>query len=520
MPIIATIASTTAFTVTNGLFKQTYPIVNSSTNLVANADGSYTLYLLAGDEVVNTVSNTLNSPYSTNSIFGSSDPLAAQIVAQTVIGVAGGSGSGSGGTSFTNVMTSSGDIIYGAAGGAATRLAKGTDGQVLTLSSGLPSWANGVVAAEAAKETLAHLVLPGQGFQNGWTNWANTGQQKLTFSLRDGLVFFSGRLKNDTSTNNSNNTVCTIPNGFEALGSGGGAAGVLDSAYTVILGNYGINDALGARHYITLYRNVSGTVSIMDLSGTYVSSPRVSNMYYKSLTSVNEELTVALPKGANQYTPLKVCYYFHGAGDTFTSHLTGDAQTSSTSILLRDMLLALLDDGWAVVSHKGGAITNHWGNAASDAAVTASIAWLKSAFTISKIVAVGQSMGGLSSLRAVSKNSEIVNWYGIYPVCNLENMRLNASYQTSVITAYGNQAGYDAYKVNSDPMLMDINLFSGKNLRASASASDTVVPRDQHSDLFKTRIASVTNYVIDTHTGNHGNTSAFVPANILSHLNS
>lgn len=37
-------------------------------------------------------------------------------------------------------MTASGDIIYGGASGTGTRLAKGSDGQVLTLSSGAPAW--------------------------------------------------------------------------------------------------------------------------------------------------------------------------------------------------------------------------------------------------------------------------------------------------------------------------------------------------------------------------------------------
>lgn len=38
-------------------------------------------------------------------------------------------------------LTTSGDILYGGASGTGTRLAKGSDGQVLTLASGLPSWA-------------------------------------------------------------------------------------------------------------------------------------------------------------------------------------------------------------------------------------------------------------------------------------------------------------------------------------------------------------------------------------------
>ena len=40
-----------------------------------------------------------------------------------------------------NPMTASGDIIVGGASGAESRLAKGTDGQVLTLAAGAPTWA-------------------------------------------------------------------------------------------------------------------------------------------------------------------------------------------------------------------------------------------------------------------------------------------------------------------------------------------------------------------------------------------
>ena len=47
------------------------------------------------------------------------------------------------GSGMTNPMTTAGDIIVGGTSGAPTRLAKGDDGQVLTLKSGLPSWATG-----------------------------------------------------------------------------------------------------------------------------------------------------------------------------------------------------------------------------------------------------------------------------------------------------------------------------------------------------------------------------------------
>jgi len=43
---------------------------------------------------------------------------------------------------LTNPMTTTGDIIYGGTSGAPTRLAKGADGDLLTLSSGVPAWAS------------------------------------------------------------------------------------------------------------------------------------------------------------------------------------------------------------------------------------------------------------------------------------------------------------------------------------------------------------------------------------------
>ncbi|MEG7359918.1 DUF2793 domain-containing protein [Pseudomonas citronellolis] len=47
----------------------------------------------------------------------------------------------SGGGGMTNPMTTAGDLIVGGASGAPTRLAKGADGQILTMVSGAEAWA-------------------------------------------------------------------------------------------------------------------------------------------------------------------------------------------------------------------------------------------------------------------------------------------------------------------------------------------------------------------------------------------
>lgn len=48
---------------------------------------------------------------------------------------------GGGGGGFANPMTATGDLITGGSGGAAQRLAVGSNGQVLTVVGGVPAWA-------------------------------------------------------------------------------------------------------------------------------------------------------------------------------------------------------------------------------------------------------------------------------------------------------------------------------------------------------------------------------------------
>lgn len=54
----------------------------------------------------------------------------------------GGTGASTKAAAFNNLspMTTEGDIIYGGASGTGTRLSAGTNGQILTLASGVPSW--------------------------------------------------------------------------------------------------------------------------------------------------------------------------------------------------------------------------------------------------------------------------------------------------------------------------------------------------------------------------------------------
>ena len=64
---------------------------------------------------------------------------------------------------MSNPMSASGDIIYGGASGVATRLAKGTDGQILELESGAPAWKTKGVTPINAQTGNYTLVLSDTG---------------------------------------------------------------------------------------------------------------------------------------------------------------------------------------------------------------------------------------------------------------------------------------------------------------------------------------------------------------------
>lgn len=55
---------------------------------------------------------------------------------------------------MSNPMTTSGDVIYGGASGTPTRLAAGSNGKVLTLAAGIPSWGPGQSGMATAAATL------------------------------------------------------------------------------------------------------------------------------------------------------------------------------------------------------------------------------------------------------------------------------------------------------------------------------------------------------------------------------
>ncbi|AMM23157.1 hypothetical protein [Variovorax sp. PAMC 28711] len=86
-------------------------------------------------------------------------------------------GAAGGGSGMTNPMTTAGDIIYGGTSGTPTRLGVGTNGYVLTLTAGLPTWvASSGGGFSNPMTTNGDLILGGASGAPGRLGVGSNGQ--------------------------------------------------------------------------------------------------------------------------------------------------------------------------------------------------------------------------------------------------------------------------------------------------------------------------------------------------------
>lgn len=144
----------------------------------------------------------------------------------------GGTGQTTANTGFNALspMTTSGDIIYGATAGSASRLAIGSNSQILTISGGLPTWQNASGGSGITQLTGDVLSGPGSGSQSA--SVAFVGGQSAS-------VIASTTLKVLAAT--SSNTVNTL-----VLRDANGNTVINNFNTETVLANSGANIAMAA----------------------------------------------------------------------------------------------------------------------------------------------------------------------------------------------------------------------------------------------------------------------------------
>lgn len=127
-------------------------------------------------------------------------------------------------TGFTNPMTTGGDIIYGGASGAPTRLANGSSGQVLTSSGGTsaPTWTTPTTTTSSSwTPTLANV-----------SNSTSRTLQKAYYSRNGIIVTCSVFVAIDPTTTGTVTISITLPvasnltGNFDVIGNGNGVLGL------------------------------------------------------------------------------------------------------------------------------------------------------------------------------------------------------------------------------------------------------------------------------------------------------
>lgn len=218
---------------------------------------------------------------------------------------------------------------------------------------------------------------------------------------------------------------------------------------------------------------------------------------------------IAIPRNANG----RGVVLFHGSGLT---------ETAMYSPYVREATVAFLAEGYTVIGSIGQPSGQGWGNNGEQANYAAVIAVARADHGVGDVLFWAMSMGGLSSLLLLSAGtvSGVTGWLGTYPVCNLDNMHDNPTYTATIDAAYGGD--YPGNSVGHDPVLLTgstLNGFQSLPMKAWASSEDTVVPRSENIDLFKTVVASKTTIEIINATGEHGDLSHINPTAYVEFAN-
>lgn len=208
-----------------------------------------------------------------------------------------GASTKAGGFDALSPMTASGDIIYGGASGTGTRLAKGSDTQVLTLASGVPTWAT--PAAGGGQTVVTKVVAASGGDYTTLGAAIAAASAGWVIQVKDATTE-SGAITsalNNLTIIGSNRTTSLVDLSSNLLTLSGTGITLTNLGFTVTTGGVVLSGANA------LYRNgYISTTGIPTANHILMSGadPRLEGFYYEytSATSLGGK-TPILVSGAN-----------------------------------------------------------------------------------------------------------------------------------------------------------------------------------------------------------------------------
>lgn len=225
------------------------------------------------------------------------------------------------------------------------------------------------------------------------------------------------------------------------------------------------------------------------------------------------ETRLLVPRTLADATAAPLVIYHHGSSESLSSINNEDKA---------EVVEALIAAGYRILSCDASG--NNWGSAAAIQDYKDAYEIWDGIININKVVFLGQSMGGMTGLLSLVDAywegipTPVQGFYGIYPACNLANVYANG-FQTAIDAAYDIPGGgdYATQTAGHDPVLISSSEYAGKRLRFTASYSDGLIDRTENSDAMSTHVSGdATEYEVVTHTGVHGDPSAFLPSDIVA----
>jgi hypothetical protein len=201
-----------------------------------------------------------------------------------VVTLAGTLGATSGGTSFSTYAT--GDIIYASASNTLSKLTAGTNGFVLTLAAGVPTWAastGGVTSFSAGTTGLTpNTATTGAIVLAGTLTTANGGTGLSSFTAGDLVYFASGTSFTKLGIGTAGQVLTVNPGATAPQWSTGAASGVASISF----GTTGLTPNTATTGAVV----VAGTLIAVN-GGTGISSYAQGEMLYANTTTTLDKVT-------------------------------------------------------------------------------------------------------------------------------------------------------------------------------------------------------------------------------------
>lgn len=247
-----------------------YSVISSSATGVANmiAPSSTTGWVLTSNgtsayPTFQAATGGFTNPMTTvgDIIYGGASGAATRLAAGTLNYVLTSGGPGvapswaASAAGFTNPMTTGGDLIYGGASGVGTRLANGTSGQVLTSAGGTaaPTW-SAATPLTTKGDLLGYSTVParlGVGPDNQTAFADSSATTGLSYQFPTGKNYLTNpAFESNTTTGWALGAVTltsNLPTGVPTFGSGAsGNLSLAASATTPLAGTYSMNEVSSA----------------------------------------------------------------------------------------------------------------------------------------------------------------------------------------------------------------------------------------------------------------------------------